>query len=204
MKIFVLGATGGIGRHLLQIGLERGHQVTAYVRSPQRIECSDERLTVAEGNVFDARQMARSMAGHDAVLSAFGPTSVRASTLRRRFGRTVAAAMRKSNVCRLQLVSAAFLFENLDIIARFLKATLFRQMTPDMAGMEAEVCLPDFDWTIVRPPRLTNGPARHSYRINEGNLPAGGFLISRADVAHFMIGEAECRAHLKHIVGIAN
>ena len=61
-----------------------------------------------------------------------------------------------------------------------------------------------FDWTIVGAPRLTNGRAKHSYRIVDGNLPKGGFLISREDVAHFMIGEAENPAHLKQIVGVCN
>src|SRR5882757_2145525 len=204
MKLFILGATGGIGRHLLQLALERGHHVTAYVRSPQKIESAHERLKLVQGDVFNADQMAGAMAGHDVVLSAFGPLTILSSTLRRQFGRTLATAMRKSGVRRMQLVSAAFLFRDLDLVARFLKATLFRQMIPDMAGMEAEVCQSDLDWTIVRPPRLTNGPARHSYRIADGSLPKGGFLISRADVAHFMIGEAENPAHLKQIVGVAN
>jgi putative NADH-flavin reductase len=204
MKLFILGATGGIGRHLLHLALENGHEVTAYVRSPQKIGSTHERLKVVQGDVFNADEMARAMAGHDAVLSAFGPLAIRACTLRREFGRTLAAAMRKSGVKRLQLVSAAFLFRDLDVFARFLKATLFRQMIPDMAGMETEVCQRELDWTIVRPPRLTDGPARHAYRVVDGNLPKGGFLISRADVAHFMIGEAENPAHLKQIVGLAN
>jgi len=204
MNLFILGATGGIGQHLLPIALERGHQVTAYVRSPQKIVATHERLKVVQGEVFNADQMARSMAGHDAVLSAFGPSTVLASTLRREFGRTLAAAMRKSGVHRTEIVSAAFLFRDLGVLSLFLKATLFRQMVPDMAGMEAEVCQSDLDWTMVRPPRLTNGPAKHSYRIADGNLPKGGFLISRADVAHFMIGEAENPAHRKQIVGMAN
>jgi len=204
MNLFILGATGGIGQHLLHVALERGHQVTAYVRSPQKIEFTHERLKTVQGDVFNADQMARSMVGHDAVLSAFGPLTVLSSTLRREFGRTLAAAMRKSGVHRTEIVSAAFLFRDLGVFSLFLRATLFRQMAPDMAGMEAEVCQSDLAWTIVRPPRLTNGPARHSYRIADGNLPKGGFLISRADVAHFMIGEAENPTHVKQIVGVAN
>jgi putative NADH-flavin reductase len=204
MKLFILGATGGIGQHLLHIALGRGHQVTAYVRSPQKIGFKDERLEVVQGDVFNAVQMARSMVGHDAVLSSFGPLTIRSSTLRREFGRALAAAMRKGDVRRTEIVSAAFLFPDLSLFGRLLKATLFRQMVPDMAGMESEVCQGDLDWTIVRPPRLTNGPARHSYRIVDGNLPKGGFVISREDVAHFMIGEAENAAHLKQIVGVAN
>jgi len=203
MKLFILGATGGIGRHLVSLALEHGHQVTAYVRAPQKIGIPHERLAVVKGDVFDTGQLALALAGHDAVLSAFGPLTIRSSTLRRQFGRTLATAMRAGGVRRAQVVSAAFLFKGLGLGAAVLKATLFRQMIPDMAGMETEVCQDDLDWTIVRPPRLTNGPACHAYRVADGTLPKGGLYISRADVAHFMIGEVETPAHLKQIVGVA-
>jgi putative NADH-flavin reductase len=61
MKLFILGATGGIGQHLLHIALERGHQVTAYVRSPQKIGFTHERLEVVQCDLFKADQMAHSM-----------------------------------------------------------------------------------------------------------------------------------------------
>jgi putative NADH-flavin reductase len=204
MRLFILGATGGIGKHLLHIALERGHQVTAFVRAPQKIGFSHQRLSLIRGDVFDADQMAGAMASHDAVLSSFGPTTLRAVTLRREFGRAVAAAMRHSGVRRIELVSAAFLFPELNMLGRILKASLFRQMVPDTGGMETEISGSDLDWTIVRPPRLTNGPATHTYRIVDGHLPKGGKVISRADVAHFMIGEAETPTHLKQIVAVAN
>jgi putative NADH-flavin reductase len=160
-------------------------------------------LKVIQGDIFGADQMAHSLAGHDAILSAFGPTTIRSSTLRREFGRALAAAMRKSGVRRAQIVSGAFLFPDIGFFGGILKAMLFRQMIPDMAGMEAEVSQCDLDWTIVRPPRLTNGPITDSYRIMNGALPPGGFYISRADVARFMIGEAEKPAHVQQIVGLA-
>jgi putative NADH-flavin reductase len=204
MKLFILGATGGIGRHLLELALARGHQATAFVRSPQKIDLTHERLKAVRGDVFNAEQLAQAMAGHEVVLSAFGPTTLRTTTQRRDFGRALAAALRQSGVKRTQLVSSALLFRELDGFSRFLRAVLFRKMLPDMAGMEVEISQDDLDWTIIRPPRLTNGPAKHSYRIADGVLPKGGFLISRADVAHFMIGEAENPTHLKQIVGVAN
>ena len=203
VKLFILGATGGIGRHLVSLALERGHQVTAYVRAPQKIGTTHERLAVVQGDVFDPGQLALGLAGHDAVLSAFGPLNIRSSTLRRQFGRTLATALRAGGVRRAQVVSAAFLFKGLGLGAAVLKATLFRQMIPDMAGMEAEICQLDLDWTIVRPPRLTNGSARHAYRVADGALPKGGFYASRADVAHFMIGEAENPVHRQQVVGVA-
>ena len=80
MKLFILGATGGIGRHLVRLALERGHFVTAYVRSPKKIGEVHERLKVMQGDVFNAGKMAGSMEGHDTVLSSFGPNALLSST----------------------------------------------------------------------------------------------------------------------------
>jgi putative NADH-flavin reductase len=203
MRLFIVGATGGIGESLLKIGLERGHEVTAYVRSPEKITESHQRLSVVRGDVFDAGAMARSLAGHDAVLSAFGPMTIRTTTLRREFGHALATAMRSSAVRRVQLVSAAFLFEKIGLLGAILKPTLFRSMAPDMAAMEQEIMRDDLEWTVLRPPRLTNGTLTGAYRVADGKLPASGHLISRADVADFMIKEAEAPAHVRQIVGIA-
>jgi putative NADH-flavin reductase len=205
MRLFILGATGAIGQQLLRIGLERGHELTAYVRTPHKISISrpSGRLAVVQGDLFSDGAMARSLAGHDAVLSAFGPTTVRTTTLRREFGRTLASAMRKGGVRRVQLVSAAFLFQRIGMLGALLKPTLFRFMAPDMADMEREIMKEDLEWTVLRPPRLTNGPLSRGYRLADGELPASGYVISRADVADFMINEAETPAHVRKIVGLA-
>ncbi|HEY3939948.1 MAG TPA: SDR family oxidoreductase [Bryobacteraceae bacterium] len=203
MRLFILGATGGIGRHLVRIGLERDHEVTAYVRSPEKIPQQAGGLKVVRGDVFNAPQMAESMAGHAIVLSAFGPTTIRSSRLRRSFGHELSSALRQSSVHRVQLVSAAFLFRDVGLLGALLKPTLFRQMIPDMAGMEREIENDALEWTIIRPPRLTNGPATHKYRTADGELPKAGSVISRADVAEFMIREAERPEHTRQIVGVA-
>jgi putative NADH-flavin reductase len=204
MNLFLLGATGGIGRHLVKLALNHGHSVTVFARSPEKLGITHDRLQAVQGDLFDADQMAASLLGHDVVLSSFGPATLKDCTLRRDFGRTLASALRKSGVRRFQLVSSALLFPDGNFVSRALQTTVFRRMLPDMAAMEAEVRQGDLDWTIVRPPRLTNGRAKHSYRIADGHLPKNGFLISRADVAHFMMEEAEKPMHLKQIVGVAN
>jgi putative NADH-flavin reductase len=203
MRLFVLGATGGIGQHLLRIGLEHGHQLTAFVRSPDKISQRSNHLKVVQGDVFNTTHLTQCLAGHDCVLSAFGPDTLRSTTMRRDFGRTLTLSLQNSKVSRAQIVSAAFLFPNIGILGYLLTRTLFRQMAPDMAGMESEIMQSGIDWTIVRPPRLTNGPLTRAYRIADDYLPKGGAIISRADVAEFMIGEAEKPAHIRHIVGIA-
>src|SRR6476469_7433896 len=105
MRLFVLGATGAIGRHLLRIGLEREHQLTAFVRSPNKISQRSGLLKVVQGDVFNASQLTQCLAGHDCVLSAFGPTTIRATTLRREFGRTLALSLLNSKVPRAEIVS---------------------------------------------------------------------------------------------------
>jgi putative NADH-flavin reductase len=191
MRLFVLGATGAIGQHLLQIGLERGHQITAFVRSPDKISQRLGLLKVVQGDVFNASQLAQCLAGHDCVLSAFGPATLRATTLRRDFSRALALALRDSKVPRVEIISAAFLFPNIGALGYVLTRTLFRNMVPDMTGMECEIMQSWIDWTVIRPPRLTNGPATRTYRIADDRLPEGGRSVSRADVAEFIIGEAE-------------
>jgi len=49
MKLFVIGATGRTGREVVEQALARGHQVTAFVRSPEGIKLKNERLTVSKG-----------------------------------------------------------------------------------------------------------------------------------------------------------
>jgi putative NADH-flavin reductase len=56
-----------------------------------------------------------------------------------------------------------------------------------MRHAEAVIEGTDLDWTIVRPPALTDGPATGKYRISvEANLPHG-FRVSRADLAACML-----------------
>jgi putative NADH-flavin reductase len=74
----------------------------------------------------------------------------------------------------------------------------------DASAMERVVGESELDWTIVRPPQLTDKPYSGKYRVREGHLPRFGFTISRADVAEFMIKTAENRAFIGKVVGVCN
>jgi len=60
------------------------------------------------------------------------------------------------------------------------------------------------DWTMVRPPELTEKPYTGKYRVREGRLPRFGFKVSRADVADFMIKAAGNDAWIRKIAGVSN
>src|SRR5206468_12417874 len=73
MKLLVLGATGGTGLEIIRQALERGHSVTALVRSPDRLKPFLKYIMIKQGDLLNSSGLENAIRGHDAVLSAFGP-----------------------------------------------------------------------------------------------------------------------------------
>jgi putative NADH-flavin reductase len=206
LRLLILGATGGIGRELVDQALNRQHRVTAFVRNPQKLGPPREGLSVVQGNVLSAEALGNALAGHDAVLSTIGPPGPRRTTITSDSARATLAAMEATGIHRLLIVGVAVLFDDAGIFARLLRKTLLRNVASDSAEMERIVKASHLDWTIVRPPRLTNGPRTERYSIADDHLPrsaGGAATVSRADVAHFLLDELEHPVHVRQIVGIA-
>jgi putative NADH-flavin reductase len=200
MKLFVIGATGRTGWEIVQQALERGHHVTAFVRSPEDVNLKHERLTVLQGNVADENQLAEAMQSHDAVLSALGPRDVfKPSSLLRDSALATARAMQRSGVKRLLILSAAAHFPG---IPNRIVSFVLRNHMRDSLAMENVVQESGLDWTIARPPRLTQEQYA-AYRSREGSAPEKGFTLSRKAVAAFMLDAIEQKRHFQKIVGIA-
>src|SRR5438067_4027990 len=200
MKLFVIGATGRTGQEIVQQALARGHQVTAFVRSPEKITDKSERLTVLKGNVLDENQLFRAMQNHDAVTSTLGPREVfKQSSMLHDSALATTRAMNRAGVKRLVVLSAAAHFPGiLNRIASF----IMRNHMLDSLAMEAIVQASGLDWTIARPPRLTQ-EGYTTYRSREDAAPRMGFSLSRKAVAAFMLDAIEQRKHVRKIVGIA-
>jgi len=200
MKLFVIGATGRTGREIVQQALERGHQVTAFVRSPESITLKNERLTVLNGNAMDENQLFDAMQNHDAVLSALGPRRVfKPSSLLHDSALATTRAMHRSGVKRLVILSAAAHFPG---IPNRIVSFILRSHMRDSLDMEEVVQASGLDWTIARPPRLTEEDYT-SYRSREGAALKMGFTLSRKAVAAFMLDAIEQQKHFRKIVGIA-
>ncbi len=205
MRLCILGATGGIGQKLVDQALKRPHRVTAFVRTPQKLGPPRERLTVIQGNLLDAEALAAALAGHDAVLSTIGPPGPGRSNITSDAAQAT-AAMRATGTRRLVIVGVPMLFPNSGLLGRALRNTFMRNIAKDSAEMEGIVKASELDWTIVRPPRLTNGTRTEHYGVANDHLPpgaGGAATVSRADVAHFMLDEVEQPAHIRRVVGIA-
>src|SRR5437899_12994364 len=200
MKLFVIGATCGTGREIVQQALARGHHVTAFVRSPETVTFRHERLSVLKGNVTDENQLAEAVQNHDAVLSALGPREVfKPSSLLHDSALATTHAMQRSGVKRLVILSAAAHFPG--IPNRIVSLILRNHMRYSLA-MEEVLQNGGLDWTIGRPPRLTEQDYT-TYRSREGAGPKMGFTVARKVVAAFLLDAIEQKKHFHKIVGIA-
>ena len=200
MKLFVIGATGRTGREIFKQALARGHHVTAFVRSPESITLKNERLTVLKGNAMDENQLFNAMQNHDAVLSALGPRKpFKPSSLLHDSALATTRAMNRSGVKRLLVLSAAAHFPG---IPNRIVSLILRNHMRDSRAMEQVVQASGLDWTIARPPRLTEEDYG-TYRSREDAAPKMGFSLSRKAVAAFMLDAIEQQKHFRKIVGIA-
>jgi putative NADH-flavin reductase len=208
MKLVVLGATGGTGLEIVRRAVDQGHSVTAFVRSAERLAPFLDRITVKQGDLLNSNELAEAIRDHEAVLSGFGPRLPISKTdedLLHRFALTLTTAMRHVGVRRVVVESTAFLFKDSIVPPTYLFGRLFfSSVVVDASAMEQVLQKSELDWTIVRPPKLTDKPYTGRYRVREGHLPHFGFSISRADVADCFIKVMADPATIGKVLGTSN
>ncbi|HLZ22316.1 MAG TPA: SDR family oxidoreductase [Ktedonobacterales bacterium] len=210
MKLTIFGATGRTGSRLVDQALAAGHDVTVLARNPSRVTLQHERLRVLRGDVLDPVAVEKAVIGQDAVVSCIGSTTRETPvTLYSAGMRNILRAMRANGVQRLVCISANplvvgdgdVLFDRL--VLKPIVRAIFKAPYADLARMEEEVRDSDLEWTILRPPRLTDRPHTGHYRtaINR-NLPRGRF-ISRADLADAILKRLDDPASRHAAVSVA-
>jgi len=222
MKLTIFAATGGIGRQILDQALLAGHDVTAVVRNPDKLSARKIRVVAADLKDPDPATLDTAVRGADAVLSGLGPRSLSEAGVASQGTRAMVQTMKAAKVRRIVVVSAApigtvpspgrpnppkhdagdgFFMRNL---FSPLTKTVLKTHYADLALMEDIVRDSCLDWTIVRPPRLTNKVLTGTYRTAYGrNLP-GGVTISRANVGHLMLRVLKEPETINQVIGIAN
>jgi putative NADH-flavin reductase len=205
MRLFVLGATGRTGVELLDLALAN-HEVTAFVRTPEKIARRDASLSVVKGDVHDPLQLATSLAGHDAVISALGPSvghAIRGTTLMQDSAASTLQAMKTAGVRRFLVVSSALLFGGGGMGVGFFRALIGPHLR-DSKRMEELVAESELDWTIARPPRLVM-TREEGYRAEEGRLPVRmsvAAAMSWRAVAAFLLDAVERHLYARRVVGL--
>ena len=198
LRIVVLGASGATGRHVVATALERGHLVTACVRRDATF-AMHERLTEAIWpDVEDTPALKDALTGADVVISTLGGAGSGPTTVCTDGIRTALAAMTATGVKRLIAVSAHGVLETHDrsLYSLAVWAGVADRMR-DKETMEALISASGLGWTIVRPPKLSNRPAGGNSRVGTGLPIRIWSSVARADLAAFLIDEAENPQHVR-------
>ena len=220
MKLTIFAATGGIGRQLLEQALAAGHDVTAVVRDPRRLP-EGVRSARADLASPDPAVLESAVEGADAVLSGLGPRTASEAGVTWRGTQAIVEAMRKAGVQRIVVVSAApvgtvaspsrpappkhdpgdgFFMRNL---FSHVAKVAFRKTYADLTRMEGVLRDSGLEWTVVRPPKLTDKPLSSACRTAFGQNVRGGWSIPRADVAHLMLRASEEPETITKVIGVA-
>ncbi|MFI9635623.1 NAD(P)-dependent oxidoreductase [Nocardia sp. NPDC051929] len=207
MRIAVFGATGTVGRLVVERALREGHEVTAFTRSAASVTQRHERLRVVEGDVLDTDSVQRAVEGQEAVLISLG--NGRKGVVRAGGTKAIIDAMRRTGVKRLICQTTLGVGDskgNLNFLWKYVMfGLLLRPAYADHVEQEEYVLASDLDWTIVRPSAFTDGPATGGYRRGfRADEPGLTLKISRADIADFMIEQLTDTTYLRQAPGISN
>ena len=205
-NLLIFGATGSIGRQLVEQALQQGHTVTAFVRDPAKFGISPANLKIAQGDVMDFASVKKAVPGQDAVLCAIGAGSK--GTIRSEGTRNIIRAMENAGVKRFICLSSLGVGDSRDTLNFFWKYIMFgillRKAYADHERQEDYVKQSSLEWTIVRPAAFTDGNLtgnyQHDFSAKDGKLK---LKISRADVADFMLKQLSDDAYLYKTPGIS-
>jgi putative NADH-flavin reductase len=226
MKLTIIAATGGVGRQLLRQALDAGHDVTAVARNPAKLPqdllaARATRIVTTDLASPDPQVLESAVAGADAVLSALGPRGNADAGIAAPGTTTIITAMRAAGVRRIVAISASpvgtvaspgrpdppkhdpgdgFLMRHAGV--RIAK-TLFGKVYDDLALMEDILRESGLDWTVLRPPQLTDKPLTGRYRTAYGHNLRGARSVPRADVAHYMLAVVGQPETIGQVIGIA-
>jgi uncharacterized protein YbjT (DUF2867 family) len=209
MRLTVFGATGRIGRLVVEQALAAGDEVVAVVRSPYDGNHPNLEVVRVPG-LTDPALLVPALKGSDAAISGVGARTSKDVTVAASTTRVILRALQEAGVRRFVAVSAAPVGPTppgesfvTRAIAMPLLRRLLRGVYADLATMEADIAASGLDWTVIRPPRLQDKPLTGKYRLAVGANVARGLTVGRADVAHAMLAVLDDPATFGQPVGVA-
>lgn len=192
--VLVLGATSGIGALAVQECVARGLYVRAFARSADTLPPTDQVEPFA-GDATSNEDVARALVGVDAVIYALGIKERIAmlweeESLFSETTRTLLEAMVSRGTKRLVAVTgfgAGRSRRAMSALESFGHKAVLGRPYADKDRQEALIMASDLDWTIVRPVILTKGAKTGRVRVLREPSEWRNGLVSRADVAGYLV-----------------
>lgn len=217
MKLTILGASGRTGTHLTEQALAAGHDVVALMRNPAKLTLRHERLRVAHGELTDEAAVADAIRGADAILAALSPKITGGpQDLPLASGTaTILAAMRTQDVRRLVYSWGPSILVPRKPLLRAVRSASFallgllpatRSMVNETVQVGEAIRGSDRDWTlvVVTAPNDQPGSGTVKVRTATGIGDRVGSRISRADLAQFMLAQADDLRYAQQELRISN
>lgn len=204
MKIIIFGASGGVGKFVVQQSLEAGLEVTAFVRTPSKIEMNHENLNIIQGDAFNSAEVSSAIAGHDAVISCLGSSKgMKKSEELQNMTKNIVEGMKEHNVDRIVYTASAGVHKELTGIMGKLIMQLLKNALIDHRAAVEYIQDAGLNYTIVRPMGLSDKEFTGEYREAASGVPAKSSSIPRADVAHFIIKALKDSSYENTSIGLA-
>ncbi|MEM6677545.1 MAG: SDR family NAD(P)-dependent oxidoreductase [Pseudomonadota bacterium] len=205
MQMLVIGATRGIGLACLRRAVADGHQVRAYARSAAALSQESPLVEPVAADALDGEALAAALEGVDAVIQATGLPINRATLTRpvdfhSRSTAVMLEAMGAAGIRRLVSVTgfgAGSSRGAMSLLERTGHDLILGRIYADKTRQEALIEESALDWTIARATILTNGKAKGRYKVLTDAAKWRNGLISRADVADFMVRAAAEGTYLR-------
>ena len=195
MKITVFGATGATGKKVIEQALELGYEVNAFVRNPQKMDITNEKLTLITGNVTNPENVDQAVEGVEGVIVALGASpDMQADIVMEQGTQNIISAMKKHGVQRI-IVQSSYAMSGSPEGIEFMKKmgmgdeqiAMVKPVLDDKSKQGDAVVSSGLEYTIVRPLMLNDEGKTGKYRVGENLDVKVGDAISRADVADFML-----------------
>lgn len=203
MNIIIFGAGGGIGKYAVKHALEKGYQVTAYLRGKNKLNTSDEKLRIVEGEISDYTSVLNALKDQDAVIWCVGiPLKRKYEKMQSLEGhRVLMRAMRETGVKRLvdwgtpsvpfEKDKKSFITVAPSIIAGIALTMAKKEMVEIGKLLQAS----GLDWTLVRFMAPKDTPYTGNVKVGFGDVKMS-FAISREDIGSFMVKQVESKQYL--------
>lgn len=187
MKVIVFGATGGVGQEAVRRAVAAGYEVTAFVRTPAKLQ-APHGVHVVEGDAFDREAVTAAIRGHDAVICALGSSrGMRRSTELAEMATNIAHGMRSAGIDRIAYCASAGVEGELTGPVGSLVAWLLRHPLADHRAALDALADAGIRPTVARPTSLTDGAFTRDYVEMFHGLPPASGRMPRASVADFLV-----------------
>jgi putative NADH-flavin reductase len=208
MNITIIGASAGIGLEAVKRGLSRNHSITTLSRSEIEIE-EKKSLNMLIGDATNKADLLHSIQNAEAIIVTLGTAkNMKSTTLFSDFAKLIVEIHRENKITIPFIFVTGFgAGESKNYVSWLIKLFLkylLKDIYANKTKMEEIITQSDLNWTVVRPGRLLDKELTEKYRVENTlfkGINIGG--VNRADVADFLIKQAENQTELKKYIGIS-